>query len=352
MTIYAAPSPLCLSTSSQATSLEMSLTMESPSLMKRRIPGLHQKAYFSHPSLPSLGCRLAPLSPPLALQTLDPLFLQPPLLLDHLLNCLGHLLALTRTRKRTRMPPTHTSTPLPPRRDSDDESETGVDTPPSIESNSNAGPTPRRPRVIGVRGLGKGRARGRGRGRGRGRASRSRSPLTTSSLPMGRGRGRGRGRGGCLPPTLPGSRVRNPVYGPLIEENTILAGPWLKRESEGFAWRYSGPTPGPSQPVDTSMSASELFARYFTDEVWQLIVDETNRYAASCRQNLSDHSRPWTPVTVADIKAFIGMVILMGIVKSPQLDLYWSTKHHIISRSRCPRARKKGTMTIVPVAPC
>ena len=116
----------------------------------------------------------------------------------------------------------------------------------------------------------------------------------------------------------------------MTEEDTILTGPWLKRESEGFPWLYSGPTPGPSQPVDTSMFASELFARYFTDEVWQLIVDETNRFAASCRQNLSDHSRPWTPVTVADIKAFIGMVILMGIVKSPQLDLYWSTKHPLI----------------------
>ena len=74
--------------------------------------------------------------------------------------------------------------------------------------------------------------------------------------------------------------MRNPVYGPLTEEDTILTGLWLKRESEGFAWLYSGPTPGPSQPVDTSMSASELFTRYFTDEVWQLIVDETNRYAA------------------------------------------------------------------------
>ena len=124
--------------------------------------------------------------------------------------------------------------------------------------------------------------------------------------------------------------MRNPVYGPLTEADTILAGPWLKRESEGFPWLYSGPTPGPSQPVHTSLSASELFTRYFTDEVWQLIVDETNRYAASCRQNLSDHSRPWTPVTVADIKAFIGMVILMGIVKSPQLDLYLSAKHPLI----------------------
>ena len=83
-----------------------------------------------------------------------------------------------------------------------------------------------------------------------------------------------------MPPTVPGNRVRNPVNGPLTKEDTILTGPWLKPQSEGFAWLYSGQTPGPSQPVDTSMSASELFTRYFTDEVWQLIVDETNRYAA------------------------------------------------------------------------
>ena len=72
----------------------------------------------------------------------------------------------------------------------------------------------------------------------------------------------------------------------------------------------------------TSMSACELFARYFTDNVWQLMVEETNRYTVRSRQNLSDHSRAWTPMTVPDMKAFIGMLILMGMVKSPQLDLY------------------------------
>ena len=125
--------------------------------------------------------------------------------------------------------------------------------------------------------------------------------------------------------------VKNPFFGPLTEEQTILNGPWQKRESEGFAWRYIGPEPGPSQPVDISMSAYELFSRYFTDEVWRLIVAETQRYAARCRQNLSQHSRPWTPITIEGIKAFIGMIILMGIVKLPQLPLYWSTKHPFIS---------------------
>ena len=161
-----------------------------------------------------------------------------------------------------------------------------------------------------------------------GQNNNNRGPQPTSTPPPGRrcGHGHGRGRGQsrrCLPPTLPGSRVR---YGPLSEVDTILAGPWLKRESEGFPWLYSGPTPGPSQPVDTSMSASDMLMRNFADEVWQLIC----LYAASCRQNLSDLSRQRTPVTVADIKAFIGMVIFMGIVKSPQLDLYWSAKHPLI----------------------
>ena len=122
-----------------------------------------------------------------------------------------------------------------------------------------------------------------------------------------------------------GSTVKYPVYGPLTEDETILNGPWTKRESDGFAWRYCGPTPAASKPVDTSMSAAELFAHYFTDKVWQLIITETNRYAVKCKQNLSDHSRAWTPVTIPEMKAFIGTLILMGIVKSPQLDLYWST---------------------------
>ena len=60
--------------------------------MKRRIPGPHQWTCSCHPSPPSLGYRPAPLSHPLALQTLDSLFLRLLVLIDHHLSSLGHLL--------------------------------------------------------------------------------------------------------------------------------------------------------------------------------------------------------------------------------------------------------------------
>ena len=61
--------------------------------------------------------------------------------------------------------------------------------------------------------------------------------------------------------------------------------------------------------------------------MWALLVTETNRYAAKCRQNVSEHARPWSDVTLEEMKAFVGMLIIMGIDKLPRIELYWSTKH-------------------------
>ena len=36
-------------------------------------------------------------------------------------------------------------------------------------------------------------------------------------------------------------------------------------------------------------------------------------------------SRAWIDTTVEELKAFIGLLILMGIVRLPRLELYWST---------------------------
>jgi len=62
----------------------------------------------------------------------------------------------------------------------------------------------------------------------------------------------------------------------------------------GGFFRFKGAMPGPS-PVNDSASAVDLFCRFFTDEVWDLLVAETNRYAAMCRQqNTHPCERPWT----------------------------------------------------------
>ena len=71
------------------------------------------------------------------------------------------------------------------------------------------------------------------------------------------------------------------MYGPLTLDEKILAGPWVRGESDAVCFRYSGPDDGPATPVDTSMSVPELCSRYFTDEVWTLLVTETNRHAAT-----------------------------------------------------------------------
>ena len=73
-----------------------------------------------------------------------------------------------------------------------------------------------------------------------------------------------------------------------------------------------------------------IFCRFFTDEVWQLIVDETNRYA-SANSASTPHARPWSDVTIPEMKAFIGMLILMGIVELQCLEMYWQTKHPLIA---------------------
>ena len=107
---------------------------------------------------------------------------------------------------------------------------------------------------------------------------------------------------------------------------------WERTESEAYVFPFSGPTPGPARPVGLD-SASEIFCRYFTDEVWESLVVETKK-AAQQRQHAPTPGRPWHDVTVEEVKAFVGMQILMGICKLPHITMYWS-KHHFLTPSLC-----------------
>ena len=60
--------------------------------------------------------------------------------------------------------------------------------------------------------------------------------------------------------------------------------------------------------------------------VWDLLVTETNRYAAQHKlQNTHAHPRPWSDVTVEEMKAFIGVSMLMGICRLPELEVFQSS---------------------------
>ena len=144
------------------------------------------------------------------------------------------------------------------------------------------------------------RRRGRGRARGRG--------VTDRRTTQRRGRG------------TRSTRVRQDElvsdWQPAADEppNNIsfLGSAGVKCDTEGF------------RPVNYM----ELF---FNEDLISHLVIQTNLYATQyidSHPNLPQFSRvrQWVPVDAEEIKKFLGLVLLMGIVKLPSIELYWSTK--------------------------
>lgn len=75
----------------------------------------------------------------------------------------------------------------------------------------------------------------------------------------------------------------------------------------------------PRQYVPSRTRPDGYFKLFFDEDVIDLIVTQTNIYAEQKR------SRNWEPVDSAEVKAFIAMLILMGIHPLPAIDLYWSS---------------------------
>ena len=214
-------------------------------------------------------------------------------------------------------PSTESSNPSSSMEDSDHQSSIGSET---IGRRENA--TGRMDRGRGRRGRGRGR-RGRGRGRG-GRHGR----LSTA---------RGRRQSGIRGSSSQGASHLSAGTKAVLQE---IGSVWKKEEPTSYTLPYSK-TPGPTSPNVTPLSTTgDLFCRYFTDQVWDLVMVETNRYANSFVDN-NPSARAWTDTTVEELKAFVGLLILMGIVRLPRLELYWSTNF--------PHIRTPGISSIMPL---
>lgn len=66
----------------------------------------------------------------------------------------------------------------------------------------------------------------------------------------------------------------------------------------------------------------DAFLAFIGNDLWDKIVEESNRYA---HQQLGDRFESFRAITRAEMKAFIGIIIIMGIVKLPQYAFFWST---------------------------
>ena len=73
---------------------------------------------------------------------------------------------------------------------------------------------------------------------------------------------------------------------------------------------------GPKLPRNFDVSDASPLS-YFTlmmeDGMFRVMADETNAYAALCQREKDTDDRLWTPTDASEIKAYIGISMLMGI---------------------------------------
>ena len=82
--------------------------------------------------------------------------------------------------------------------------------------------------------------------------------------------------------------------------------------------------------IDALTEPVDFFLLYVDDKLLDLMVKETNNYAEQvCRDK--PNSGPfsfaacWTPTDKCEMKQFIGLTFLTGLIKKKELRDYWST---------------------------
>ena len=84
---------------------------------------------------------------------------------------------------------------------------------------------------------------------------------------------------------------------------------------------------------DDSITPFDVYNLFVNDELVAHIVTETNRYADQCIQakKITRRSRlsQWTPTDAKEVRKFLGLLIVMGLVRKPKMELYWSKKNNI-----------------------
>ena len=145
-----------------------------------------------------------------------------------------------------------------------------------------------------------------------------------------------RGGVGRRPRRSRGGVSRRPRVAP-SSRTVEVTGSWKKEDNNPINISYHG-IPG---PVCNLLNPVSTFA--FTAQVWDLLVSETNAYAARIMPS------NWNDTCEQEMKAFLGILILMSMCKLPSIHMYWSTKNEDLApeiiRRVMPRDRFKEILS-------
>ena len=98
---------------------------------------------------------------------------------------------------------------------------------------------------------------------------------------------------------------------------------------------FTQPT-GPQTTFPADATPESFFHELFTSEVWDLLLDETNRYAQHRIRTTPPSRRGvlanWYDTCREETMAFVGLILMMGILQLPDIKDYWST-HEVLNLS-------------------
>ena len=96
---------------------------------------------------------------------------------------------------------------------------------------------------------------------------------------------------------------------------------WTKDLSSVTCHAFTGPLPGPTTVLDENANELDFLNLLFSDRLYEYIALQTNNYA---QRKMSTKADPlWRAVTKEDIKAYMGVQIISGIVPIPK-KLYFT----------------------------
>lgn len=118
-----------------------------------------------------------------------------------------------------------------------------------------------------------------------------------------------------------------------IRDEEIIVDNWRKfsaNDADFLRLPFTVPQPGIQIPNNGSHEKEvDFFGRFFSDELLNQIVSETNRFAAVKIQKNTPFSRysiwsKWEEVQLEVMKAFLGVILNMALNPKPQVKDYFS----------------------------
>ena len=84
---------------------------------------------------------------------------------------------------------------------------------------------------------------------------------------------------------------------------------------------------GPVHQLPQDATPVDFFSLFWEPLFFETLTSETNRYAT--QRQVEKPDRKWYPTTQEEIRAFIGINIIMGIDQKPAIAHYWSTDPYL-----------------------